>query len=596
MPKDNAPAPFELPSDLSATTPEDLASLTEAARGEFNTIYGADGGPQADQLARASELADAIDALSGEATRRTEEAAKTKADFDALMARVTPAEAAAEGAEGDGAVIEGEIVDAAPAAAAPQPVAASARPTGGAVTASRELGGLHPAPRINPSMAQARGLAPKPAAPNAQLAITASAELPGSLTAGQQISSIDQLADLLEYRARSLPVIASGRKGNSAAYGGVNVARIQHDYADRLSFESPDKVVEEYRNKLRANLRPNQMEALVAAGGWCAPSEIRYDFFNIACAGGALDLPTFGVQRGGIRWPISPSLADTYSPNVAPFNGNEPAVTTMPWVWTEVNDVQAATGSLLKPCIRVPCSEMDEARLECYGVCVTAGNLAENAWPESTRNWLRLLDVAFQHTMNYRYIQTIRNLTTDIGTISCTGVGAASPLLDAVEFAAIDYRKRYVLCRDDVMEVILPDWIVGVLRADVARRTGVDLLRTTDADIMAWFDARHLRVQLVDDYQVRAAGQPGYSTPTTAYPSTVEFMIYPPGTFALGNGMVLDLGVVRDSTLNETNDFTAAWYEQCHLIAQFGWAARRYTVNLCASGVTGAANITACCL
>jgi hypothetical protein len=209
---------------------------------------------------------------------------------------------------------------------------------------------------------------------------------------------------------------------------------------------------------------------------------------------------------------------------------------------------------------------------------------------------LKLLDVAFQHTMNYRYIQTIRNLTTDIGTISCTGVGAASPLLDAVEFAAIDYRKRYVLCRDDVMEVILPDWIVGPLRADVARRTGVDLLKTTDADIMAWFDARHVRVQLVDDYQVRTSGLPGYSTPATAWPTTVEFMIYAPGTFALGNGMVLDLGVVRDSTLNETNDFTAAWYEQCHLIAKFGWAARRYTVNLCPSGVTGAANITACCL
>ena len=593
MPKDNAPAPFELPGDLTTTSPEDLAALTETARTEFNGIYGAEGGPQAAQLARASELADAIDALNTENTRRTEEAAKTKADFDALAARITPADAAAQG-DGTEPALEGEIVDA-PAAPAPQPVAASGRPVGGAVTASRELGGLRPEPRINASLTAARTLAPKTTAPTAQLAITASADLPGTLTAGARIDSIDTLADLLEHRARQLPVTASGRRGHQQAYGGVNVARISHDYADVLAETASDKAVEAYRNKLMAGRRPQQMEAIVAAGGWCAPSEIRYDFFNIACAGGMIDLPTFGVQRGGIRWPISPSLADAYNPDLSPFEA-APSAATMPWLWTETSDVIAATGTLLKPCIRVPCSTMDEARLECYGVCVTAGNLAENAWPESTRNFLKLLDVAFQHTMNYRYIQTIRNLTTDIGTISCTGVGAASPLLDAVEFAAIDYRKRYVLCRDDVMEVILPDWIVGPLRADVARRTGVDLLKTTDADIMAWFDARHVRVQLVDDYQVRTSGLPGYSTPATAWPTTVEFMIYAPGTFALGNGMVLDLGVVRDSTLNETNDFTAAWYEQCHLIAKFGWAARRYTVNLCPSGVTGAANITACCL
>lgn len=152
------------------------------------------------------------------------------------------------------------------------------------------------------------------------------------------------------------------------------------------------------------------------------------------------------------------------------------------------------------------------------------------------------------------------------------------------------------MCRDDVIEVILPDWILGALRADVSRRTGVDMLETTDDMILRWFNARHVRVQLVDDYQVRASGLPGYSgTPISSWPSSVEFMMYAPGTVALGNGMNLDLGVVRDSVLNSTNDFTAAWYEQCHLIAQFGHAVWKMTVPLCPSGVTGAANITACC-
>jgi hypothetical protein len=71
-------------------------------------------------------------------------------------------------------------------------------------------------------------------------------------------------------------------------------------------------------------------------------------------------------------------------------------------------------------------------------------------------------------------------------------------------------------------------------------------------------------------------------------------MIYAAGTFGLGNGMTLDLGVVRDSTLNAENDHTAAWSEECHLIAMFGHSSRLYTVGVCAAGRTGVANIADC--
>ncbi len=607
MPKDSAPAPFELPSDLAGLADEELASLIQTARAEGQAILNEEGGPKAENLERAKELHEALGKLKADQNRRVEQAAQMKAQFDEIAANFSDDDAtpAADPAAPDAtttapAAIEGEIVDAA-SAPAPQPIAASGRPVGGAITASRELGGVGRQAKINPSLSGARTLAPATSAPAEQLAITASADLPGTaLTAGARITDMAQLAELVEHRARSLPVTQGWKNGQ--AYGGVNVARIQHNYPTVFNESSSQGEVEKYLKGLRANLRPSQMESLVASGGWCAPSEIRYSFFNIACAGGMIDLPTFGVQRGGLRWPISPSLADAFTgigssatSGLAPFNGITPSNTTMPWVWTETNDVVAATGTLFKPCVRVPCVGMNEARLECYGVCVTAGNLADSAWPESTRNWLQLLDVAFQHTMNFRYIQTIRGLTTDGGTLGCTGVGAISPILDAVELAAIDYRKRYAMCRDDVIEVVFPDWVLGPMRQDVARRTGLAEFNVTDEMIMSWFNVRHVRVQLVDDYQVRAAGQPGYSTIQTTWPATVEFMLYAPGTFGLGNGMSLDLGVVRDSTLNSTNDFTAAWYEQCHMIAQFGHAARRYVVPICGSGVTGAANITSCC-
>jgi hypothetical protein len=74
----------------------------------------------------------------------------------------------------------------------------------------------------------------------------------------------------------------------------------------------------------------------------------------------------------------------------------------------------------------------------------------------------------------------------------------------------------------------------------------------------------------------------------TAWPTTVDFLIYAAGTFIHGNGLSLDLGVIRDSVLNETNDHTAAWSEECHLVARVGHESRRYTVPFNVKGSTGA--------
>lgn len=240
---------------------------------------------------------------------------------------------------------------------------------------------------------------------------------------------------------------------------------------------------------------------------------------------------------------------------------------------------------------------MTNVRLECYGICLTAGNLADNAWPESTRNFLRLLMAAHYHAANGRYISQIQTLAgTVITGCSAAGSGVTAPLLNTVELAAWDYRSKFGMCDTDVLEVILPSWAKGAVRADLAKRTGVsEFLNVPDSAIASWFDTRNIRVQFVNDYQVRSTGQPGAATAITVYPAFVNFLIYAAGTVVRGNGMTLDLGVVRDSTLNAENDFTAAWMEECHLIAQFGHAVRNYRVNICADGTTGAADLTDCC-
>jgi hypothetical protein len=64
--------------------------------------------------------------------------------------------------------------------------------------------------------------------------------------------------------------------------------------------------------------------------------------------------------------------------------------------------------------------------------------------------------------------------------------------------------------------------------------------------------------------------------------------VYAAGTFLHGTGLQLDLGVIRDSVLNAENDYTAVWAEECHLIAQVGHSARKYTCGFNVSGGVGA--------
>jgi hypothetical protein len=610
MPKTNGAgdqgAPFQLPPDLTAITAEELAALREQATAEFEAIYDQEGGPKADDLVRAQELSDALDAIGADETRRQAEADKTAEEFRKLREKHTPAAETDPDGDGDAPpdTEGGDVTDGAPTsepAAVPEPVAASGRTTGGARTGLRDLGGVNGPPKnLNPSLSGAARRGPAVGAPGTgQLAITASAEMPGSggqrgIAAGAPVPTLDALADLIQHRASRLPVQASKEFNPNGPYGGVQVASIRNEFPEQDIVEWGTK--REHVGDMVQRLTND--DVLVAAGGWCAPSEIRYDFFNVACADGMIDLPTFGVRRGGLRWPISPSLADVFTPAVAPF-GATFSNATVPWLWTEGDDISSVTGNPNKPCIRVPCSDMDEARLECYGVCLTAGNLADDAWPEATRNFLALLMSAFDRSRNTRYISSMLSLagTQITGSGCAAGSGTAAPLLGMAELAAVDIRTRFGMCSRDTMEYVAPDWVLPMVRSDLAKRSGLVEFAVTDAMVAQWFNVRSIRAQFVQDYQVRSTGLPGTSTPLTAWPTSMEFMIYPPGSFGRGNGMTLDLGVVRDSTLNAENDHTAAWFEECHLIARFGHsgAVRRYAINLCTDGTTGAADLTACC-
>jgi len=411
--------------------------------------------------------------------------------------------------------------------------------------------------------------------------IVASVDVPG-FRPGQEF----QLADITEGAMRR----ATGLK--TAGGGTGMVASYTLPFASDLVVNDASSAPEGSVALERAiDQRRLNGGDLVAAGGWCAPSETRYDFFNIACESGLIDLPTFGVTRGGIEFPVSPSLADALGGGTA-FAGFAATLsnTSTPFLWTEADDIAAATGSPTKPCIRVPCPDFDEERLEAYGYCLTAGNLTDDAYPEATQNTLQLLMAAHAHVINARLIALM--LARSTSATSITGgaaTDAAAPrIYNAVGLAATDYRARFGMCIDDVLEVVFPYWVRDVIQADLAWKAGVELGDIPLEEVNRYFTARNIAVQWVNDWQVRGASQFGNATKMTAWPTTADFLIYAAGTFVHGQGMTLDLGVIRDSVLNETNDHTAAWSEEAHLIAKVGHESRRYTVGFNVNGSTSA--------
>ena len=558
MPKGNG---VSFPADLSSLSDEELGQLETDAMAEFDELTSGD--VKAEALAKATKLADGLEAVKGEKAARETAAAEAKAQLAELKSRVKGGDKTEEAEQAE----EVQVTD--EPAAEPQLVAGGAKKTD-----VRDV--LKDGNNLNARLSDAARLAGKSQGPRfAEPVLVASADIRG-FTQGGTLDGYKDLTAAMVARARTLP-------DGKGAMNYVPVAQLQREFKYKADDASP---LEDVYAIMQEAASPS---ALVAAGGWCAPSEISYDFFNIVCEDGMLDVPTIGIRRGGLRWPTSPSFGDLAS-------------STGLWVWNETQDIAALTGTAQsgsKTCAHVPCAAYNEARLDCDGICITAGNLSTDAWPEQLSNYLRLVMAAHAHRVNTRLISKIATASVPVTGMGVTGQGVAVPILDSIELQVFDYRTKYAMCDDATLEAVFPNWVKGMIRADLAKRKGWDSPNSafliTDAEIAAWFTLRSVSVQFVQDWQVRTgAGSLGNATAATAWPASVSFLLFAAGTWVKGNGLSLDLGVIRDSVLNATNDYTAAWSEDCWLVAQIGHESRNVTIPLCANGAVGSDVTYAC--
>ena len=159
-------------------------------------------------------------------------------------------------------------------------------------------------------------------------------------------------------------------------------------------------------------------------------------------------------------------------------------------------------------------------------------------------------------------------------------LGATRDLLASVDLLVAQYRYSHRIPATATFTAVFPAWAKDVIRADMARELahdndGRDVLAITDAQIDSWFGARGVNVTwTLDGLKAGTYGTGGQAITDQFFPvitaGTTElvwpgqsaesafklaWLLYPEGTFQFLDGGRLDLGVVRDSTLDATNDY-----------------------------------------
>lgn len=611
-------------SDREAFPDADLDALEDEIVAEFDKNL--DEGST--DVAVMTELAEALEKVRAEKAARSEADNADAEAIEALRNRVHATDAPAEGDEdGDEG---GDGGDEKPADDGDDGEGAAAEPEG---SKDKEPVAASGAPKpLARRPASASGTSRRSARPNVndaqpRIVITAAADLPGVSTG----STIDltQVALSLHDKARAL--------SNGSAR--VPVAQFNMPYGkDRTigkqtSAEAAQVILDRVSDQSILDLTN-----LTAAGGWCTPSQNSYDLFALDGATGLLDLPSVGIERGGLNFPgyigldaadgalwswsedldaqgvlaisdldvaagvgsvvssahhLQPGDLVVINTNTA-ADGPRTVVTTadnthFTFDATGVPNLTNATGTATaqKACFSIPCPEWSDVRLGAYGLCINHGNLTDRAFPELTRRYVQLVMNAHLHRMSAVNVAKIAASTNSVHVTMGAGTSDVfGELMSAIELQTADYRSEHSISDNVVIEVLLPTWTNEIIRTNLAARAGVDdMLSVTDAQIAAAFAARNTRPQFIQDYLPLWNG-----TPRTAWPTATEFLMYPAGSIVEGNGGTIDLGVLRDSRLNATNDFTAAWTEDFRLIARRGPLGRRVSVTLGAPD-----GVTACC-
>lgn len=315
--------------------------------------------------------------------------------------------------------------------------------------------------------------------------------------------------------------------------------------------------------------------ALVASGGFCAPTPALYDLAQISGAQRPVrdSLPSFLADRGGIRFTSSPDLSDVLVDQSGGAVGE----------WTNTTDT--TPGESVKTTQTVACGSVQEVLTKAIYHSLQFGNFTNRAYPEYVATWQQNTMAAHARKSEQELLDAISAASTPVTSTQL--LGTTRDLLPYVAQLAVAERNRQRMAPTARLRALIPAWVVGAIQMDLIRQGNIALDVVTEQTIRGWFDRLGVNVTFYEDSRT-GAGQvvsaQGAGNDLRNLPTVCEWYLYHEGAYQFLNGGTLDLGLVRDSTLNETNDFRL-FAETWEAVAFRGIFSYRVRSTVCPSGV-----------
>lgn len=561
-----------LPDDIASLTDDELSALADEHRVAAEKIVAEDaeytaGFSAEDVIAELGRGTEQAKAIKAEQAARVEAHATYESEKAALAAQILGDPKADED--------EGEAEPEAPVALAVEEVVVEPEPEAIVASVAPRMHRSAPTPRVPIRVIEE---------PHPVTALVAAAGVRGARP-GDILGDRIALARVISETAKSLGKPQKHRNGTEERTL-VATASYRDSYPEDRILKREDP----FGNlaKIEAVGTPwfgrAGIEAMTASGGLCAPLTPFYNQPNLSIASRPVrdSLPNYMAERGGISVPTPGTISD---------------ITTAITVITEEEDALGGTYAT-KSCQDFTCPTWTDVAVTVIAHCREYGNLNAMAWPEG---------IAFQNDLTMAAHARVSDgyLLTRIGSLSVAktwaqqteSYGALSGMIQALlqeRAATISYLRMAPGTR---FRAFLPFWVAEALAVDtVNTQFGrfelpqdaiSNLLGRYNIDVTWYLDTADGAGQV---YSESSAGAIVDFLDPVAY-------LFPEGTFLHVDSGDLELGIVRDSTLNSTNDFQV-FGETFENVARIGpaQAAKQITfTEFCPNGAVAAPETPVTC-
>lgn len=324
-------------------------------------------------------------------------------------------------------------------------------------------------------------------------------------------------------------------------------------------------------------------DEIVASGGFCAPTEALYDLEQISTAARPLrdGLPDFRADRGGIRFTPPPDLGDVLVDQSGGAVGE----------WSNATDTNP--GGATKSCQTVTCQAVTEVLTRAIYRCLGFGNFQSRAYPENVQAWVLNAASAWARKSEQEALDDISANSTPVTTTKL--IGAMPDLLAMIIQLRAGEVNRQRMGPRDRLRVLLPAWVVDLFAVDGLRRMPGDGFKVySEGDVRGLLAAAGVNATFYIDQRTggdQIFGAQGAGNDLKDFPDVVEWFAFHEGAHTYLDGGELDLGLVRDSTLNNTNDYRI-FAEHWQAVAFRGIFSYRVRSTVCPTGEAAALTST----